>query len=92
MKTLKKQTRTCLGLMFLLFCLPFSLVAQAVDQGPTILGGASRAGTAAAQFLQIGISPRAAGLGDTYVALVNDASGTFYNPGVLSLINQKQAF
>lgn len=92
MKTLKKRLRIGLGLLFLLFCLPFSLVAQAVDQGPTILGGPSKTGTAAAQFLQIGVSPRGAGLGDSYVALVNDASGAFYNPGVLSLINQKQAF
>jgi hypothetical protein len=32
--------------------IPSALVAQ--DQGPTVLGGSSRAGTAGAQFLQAG--------------------------------------
>ena len=92
MKTLKKRIKTCLCLLFLLLCLPSFLAAQAIDQGPTIMGGPSRTGTAAAQFLQIGVSPRGAGLGDAYVALVNDASGAFYNPGALALLDQKQAF
>ena len=92
MKTINNRMRTCLGLLFIFLCLPSFLTAQALDQGPTILGGPSRAGTAAAQFLQIGVSPRAAGLGDSYVALVNDASGAFYNPGVLALLDQKQAY
>jgi hypothetical protein len=56
-----------------------------------VLGGASRAGTAAAQFLQIGVSARAAGMGETYVAFVEDASGAYYNPSVLALLSQRQA-
>jgi hypothetical protein len=61
------------------------------DQGPNQLGGPSRTGTAAAQFLQIGVSARAAGMGETVVAFVDDASGAYYNPSVLPFISQRQA-
>lgn len=72
--------------------LPLSLLAQEDNPaGPTVLGGASRAGTAAAQFLQLGVSAHAAGMGETYVAHVMDASAAFYNPGVLALIEKRQA-
>ncbi|MFQ5631300.1 MAG: PorV/PorQ family protein [bacterium] len=72
-------------------CLPLSLLAQDDPQGPTVLGGSSRTGTAAAQFLQIGVSAHGAGMGETYVAHVSDASAAYYNPGVLALIGKKQA-
>lgn len=75
--------------LILAIIIPSALMAQ--DQGPTVLGGASRTGTAGAQFLQIGVSARAAGMGETFVALVDDASGAYYNPGVLALISQRQA-
>jgi hypothetical protein len=67
-------------------------MAQVPEQGPTVLGGSSRAGTAAAQFLQIGVSAHAAGMGETFVAFVEDASGAYYNPGALALISRRQAF
>lgn len=59
--------------------------------GPTVIGGPAKVGTAAAQFLQIGVSPRGTAMGESFVALVDDASGVFYNPGVLANIGQRQA-
>ena len=93
MKTIKKSIRVFLALVLLVSFFPFSLLAQDNNQGAiTVLGGASRTGTAAAQFLQLGVSARATGMGETFVALVDDASGAFYNPGVLALIENRQAF
>jgi len=43
----------------------------------------TKAGTAAAQFLKIGIGARAVGMGDAFVALANDASALYWNPGGL---------
>jgi len=86
MKTIKRLKWIVL---ILAIVIPSLLMAQ--DQGPTVLGGSSRTGTAGAQFLQIGVSARAAGMGETFVAFVDDASGAYYNPGVLVLIPQRQA-
>ena len=91
MKLIKSHVRICMGLLIVVLCFPLAVMGQEDPQGPTVLGGASRAGTAAAQFLQIGVSARAAGMGDTYVALVDDAAGAYYNPGVLAWIGRKQA-
>ncbi|MCI0691618.1 PorV/PorQ family protein [candidate division KSB1 bacterium] len=76
--------------LILMIAGPLALMAQQ-DQGPNRLGGPSRTGTAAAQFLQIGVSARGTGMGESFVALVEDASGAYYNPGVLSLISKRQA-
>lgn len=91
MKLIKLHGRICMGLLFFVLFIPMTLMGQEDEEGPTILGGASRAGTAAAQFLQIGVSARAAGMGDTYVALVDNAAGAYYNPSVLAWITQRQA-
>ncbi|RMF62936.1 MAG: hypothetical protein D6743_11410 [Calditrichaeota bacterium] len=69
--------------------LPAVLLGQ--DELPTQLGGASRAGTAGAQFLQLGISARATGMGETFVALVNDVSAVYYNPGALTELEENEA-
>jgi hypothetical protein len=44
-----------------------------------VLGG-QRAGTAALTFLKLGVGARAAGMGETFVAIANDASALFWNP------------
>ncbi len=45
----------------------------------------AQAGTTGAAFLKIGLSPRAGGMGEAYVAIADDAGGTYYNPaGLLS--------
>ena len=44
----------------------------------------SKVGTTAAPFLEIGIGARAIGMGGAFVALANDASTMYWNPGGLS--------
>jgi hypothetical protein len=46
--------------------------------------GAQRAGTATAQFLKIGVGARAAAMGETFVAVANDASALYWNPAGIS--------
>jgi hypothetical protein len=45
-----------------------------------------RPGSASAQFLKIGISPRGTAMGDAYIAVVGGAEATFYNPAALAWI------
>ncbi|MCP4545879.1 MAG: UPF0164 family protein [bacterium] len=42
-----------------------------------------KVGTFGAQFLKIGPSARAAGMGNSFTAVANDASATYWNPGGL---------
>jgi hypothetical protein len=44
-----------------------------------------RAGSVGALFLKLGMSPRAAAMGNTYVAVADDISGVFINP--VSIVN-----
>jgi len=44
----------------------------------------SKVGTAAAQFLKIGVGARAMGMGESFVAVANDASTLFWNPAGLT--------
>jgi len=46
----------------------------------------NRPGSTSADFLQIGVSARAAGMGDAYISAVNGADATYYNPAALPLI------
>ncbi len=47
-------------------------------------------GTAVAQFLEVGISARAVGMGEAFTALANDANAVFWNPAGLANIQSKQ--
>lgn len=67
-----------------------TVVAAALLVLPGILHAQVKVGTAGANFLQIGVSPRAAGMGEAFLAVANDVSATYYNPGALSLVNQRQ--
>jgi len=54
----------------------------------TGLGGSlSKSGTTAGQFLKIPVGARAIGMGGAYVALSDDASAIFWNPGGLANIS-----
>jgi hypothetical protein len=66
---------------FLLFIL---LGSYALAQNPNL-------GTSGAQFLQIPVSARAAGLGGAVVGLTDDAASVFWNPAGLVKINSFQA-
>jgi long-subunit fatty acid transport protein len=54
-----------------------------------VLGG-QRAGISTAQFLKIGVGGRAAALGESFVAISDDASALYWNPAGLTLFKDNQ--
>ena len=54
-----------------------------------ILGG-QRAGTSVFTFLNIGVSARAVGMGESVVALNQDAASIYYNPAVIAQLDQTE--
>jgi hypothetical protein len=50
----------------------------------------SKSGTSAAQFLKIGIGPRATALGGTFVGLANDVTAMYWNPAGLAWLGERQ--
>ena len=49
-------------------------------------GEITKVGTSAAQFMKIGVGARATAMGESFVAVSNDASAIFWNPaGIASL-------
>ena len=54
---------------------------------PTLLFAQyERPGSTDAQFLKIGVSARSAGMGDAYIAVVEGAEATHYNPAALAWV------
>lgn len=80
---------TCrLLLAMLLFgTLPSASVAQLV---PNL--GAQRVGISAFQFLKIGVGGRGAALGESFVAIANDASALYWNPAGLTEFATNQVY
>ena len=64
--------------LFALMLLPSNLFSQ------------SKVGTTAAQFLGIGIGQRANAMGGAFVALGNDVSALYWNPGAISRTGSSQ--
>lgn len=62
----------------LLAALPFAVQAQ------------SKVGTTAAQFLGIGVGPRAVAMGGAFVASGGDVSAMYWNPGALARMGHSQ--
>ena len=54
-----------------------------------ILGG-QRVGTSVFSFLNIGVSARAIGMGESVVALNHGASNISYNPGVIAQLEKTE--
>jgi len=64
----------CFSIIIIL--IPFLLIAQENV----------KAGTAGAQFLEIGLSARATGMGEAFVVAVDNSEAIFWNPGALALV------
>jgi opacity protein-like surface antigen len=50
----------------------------------------SKVATTAAPFLNIGVTPRASAMGNSFAALANDASALYWNVGGISRINRNE--
>jgi hypothetical protein len=73
--------------LLLLMLLPQFMVAQLLPN----LGG-QRVGISTAQFLKIGIGPRAVGMGEAYVAVADDIESLYYNPAGIALFERQAVF
>ncbi len=69
----------------------FLIISSATAQLLPNLGG-QRAGTSAAQFLKIGVGPRAEGMGQAYIAVANDAEALYYNPAGITQFTKNNVF
>jgi long-subunit fatty acid transport protein len=76
--------------LFVSLCL-LGLAAGARAQLVPNLGG-QRAGISAFQSLKLGIGARGAAMGESFVAIANDASALYWNPAGLVLFSENQAF
>ena len=76
---MKKQSTLIIALLLLL-----PIMLSATPFGKT--------GTAALQFLKLGVDARAIGMGEAYTAVSDDISSTFWNPAGLAPAMQNQAF
>ena len=79
---MRKQT------FFIFFILCFISQGKGQDLFP-ILGG-QRAGTSVFTFLNIGVSARAVGMGESVVALNQDAASIYYNPAVIAQLGRSE--
>ena len=57
---------------------------------PSLGWGQAKVGTAGAQFLEIGVSARAVGMGEAFLGVVDDAAALYYNPGGMTQLNKKE--
>jgi hypothetical protein len=58
---------------------------------PRFSWGQAKVATAGAQFLELGVSARAIGMGDAFLATCDDASAVYYNPAGLAQIANREA-
>jgi hypothetical protein len=70
---------------------PLFLLLAALPLIPQAVWAQAKVGTAGVQFLKISPSCRAVGMGEAYVAVANDASAIFHNPGALARIENPEA-
>ncbi|MEA2031065.1 MAG: PorV/PorQ family protein [candidate division Zixibacteria bacterium] len=60
---------------------------------PTNVWSQAKVGTTGAQFLELGVSARAMGMAEAFVAVSDDISAVYYNPaGLTSLYEREAAF
>ena len=76
-------------LIVLILCSVIVVPALQAQLMPTL--GAQRAGTAGLEFLKIGVGARAGAMGESFVAIANDASALYWNPAGISQFTDNQA-
>ncbi len=74
--------------IILLCCSFLSASAVRAQLMPTL--GAQRAGTAGVEFLKIGVGGRASAMGESFVAIANDATALYWNPAGISQFTDNQ--
>jgi opacity protein-like surface antigen len=57
----------------------------------TLAQDLTKTGTTAAQFLKIGVGPRAIGMGGAFTATADDITAIYWNPGGLATLNSNEA-
>lgn len=75
-------------ILFIILLISF-ITTQNYAQLFPVLGG-QRAGISAAQFLKIGVGSRAAAMGESFIAIADDASALFWNPAGLVQFSENQ--
>jgi hypothetical protein len=58
---------------------------------PQLSWAQAKVGTAGAQFLELGVSARAIGMGEAFLSISDDASAVHYNPAGLTQIAEREA-
>jgi hypothetical protein len=85
------MNKRMLSYTFILLCLvPTLLLAQV--ETTSSFAGRGKVGTTGLQFLKIGVSARAVGMGEAFTGLANDASAMYYNPAGLNQLSGKEIF
>lgn len=83
------RTKNSNIILSIIFFLIFADVEENHAQLIPNLGG-QRSGTAAVQFLKIGVGARSVGMGESFVAVANDASALFWNPAGIAEFQNNQ--
>ncbi len=74
--------------IIIIVCLSFAGVANAQIGGAQL----NKSGTTSAQFLKIGVGPRAIGMGGAYTALADDINAMYWNPAGLAKMYSREAY
>lgn len=66
------------------------LAGAIVTMATTGVFAQDKVGTTGAQFLEVGVSPRADAVGGAFTAIADDASAVYYNPAGLVQLENRQ--